>query len=82
MRERIASNSGGNFRASAQRFQRLIHGESRRIGRDLKQNSAGLTEIDRLEVVSVHYRRHVVIEPDQPSRQRSCCSASGVRHAM
>ena len=44
------------FQASAQRFQRLIHGESRRIGRDLEQYSAGLAEIDRFEVVPVHYR--------------------------
>src|SRR3981081_94618 len=42
----------------SQLLDRLINGESRRIGRDFEENAARLTKIDRVEVLAIDHRRN------------------------
>ena len=43
----------------------LIRCESRRIGRDLKENASRLAEVDRVKVSAIHHRADVVAEIGQ-----------------
>ena len=42
-------------------FDRLIRGESRRIGGNLEQNTARLAKINRVEILTIQNRRHIVM---------------------
>ena len=46
-------------------FDRFIHGKSRSLRRNLKQNSAGLAEINGMKIEAVDHRRNVETEIDQ-----------------
>src|ERR1700682_2673878 len=48
-----------------ERLERFVDREAGPIGCDLEQNSAGLAEVNRLEVVALDHRRHVAPRLDQ-----------------
>ena len=50
----------------AELFGELVHGESGRVRCDLEEYAARLTEVDRVKIRSVNYRRYVEPQLHQP----------------
>src|SRR6266481_1687786 len=50
---------GRKLQRRAERVGRLVYGEARLVGRDLKKDASGLAEIYRPEVFALDHRRHV-----------------------
>src|SRR2546430_5259418 len=51
--------------AGAQLIGRLVDRETRFVGRDLEEHTAGLPEVDRVEVLVVDHGRHLAVGSNQ-----------------
>ena len=61
---RLDSNQAGNSEFFAESLDRFVEGESGRVGGQLEEDSAGLAEVDGMEVSAIHDRSYIDILAD------------------